>query len=171
MKSIDRARIIIAAVLITLGVLFLVFNLIPGFNVTVIWPVLLILLGAAALLPPFLWPSARQGLAALFIPGMILIELGLFFVYNVLTGDWSAWAYGWILIPAAVGLGLALAAWVGRWGAVVVWIGLAILASSLIVFTIFAWIFGTPILKAVGPIGLIVVGLLLLLRSGGGRGA
>ncbi len=164
MNAINRTRIIIAGVLISLGLLFLVFNLIPGFDTSLIWPVIIILLGFAFLLPPFLWPAARQGLASLFIPGVILIELGLFFIYNVRTGDWASWAYGWILIPAAVGLGMALAAWVGRWGSVVAWVGWAILASSLFVFTIFALIFGTPILKAVGPIALIFTGLLLLLR-------
>ncbi len=169
MKPIDRARNIVAVILIALGLLFLVFNLIPGFNASLIWPVLIILLGVGALLPPFLMPADRQGLAALFIPGIILIELGLYFIYNVQTGDWASWAYGWVLIPAATGLGLALAAWVGRWGAVVAWVGIAILVSSLIVFTIFAWLFGTPVLKAIGPVGLIVTGLLLLLRREGGR--
>ncbi len=169
MRPIDRSRIVIAFGLIGLGALFLLLNLIPGFSASLIWPVLIILLGLVALLPPFLWPAARQGLAALFIPGLVLIELGLYFLYNVQTGDWVSWAYGWVLIPAAAGLGLALAAWVGRWGAVVVWVGLGILASSLVVFTIFAWIFGTPTLKAVGPLGLIIAGLLLLVRKEGRR--
>ncbi len=169
MRPFFRARAIVAVGLISVGLLFLLFNLIPGFDTTLIWPVIIVLLGFAFLLPPFLWPSARQGLAALFIPGVILIELGLFFIYNVRTGDWASWAYGWILIPAAVGLGLALAAWVGRWGSVVTWVGWAILISGLFVFTIFALIFGTPILKAIGPIALILTGLLLLVRREGGR--
>ncbi len=169
MRPFFRARAIAAVGLIALGLLFLVFNLIPGFEWALIWPVLLIVLGVALLLPPFLWPAARPGLASLFIPGTILIELGLYFFYNVRTGDWNSWAYGWILIVAAVGLGLALAAMVGRWGVATVWVGVVILAASLIAFTIFAWIFGTPTLKAVGPIGLIVTGLLLLFVRGGER--
>lgn len=167
MKTIDRGRIVIAGVLIVLGILFLVLNLIPGFNAGLIWPVLIFLVGLAALLPPFLWPQERRGLAGFFIPGVILAVLGLFLFYNVLARDWASWAYGWLLIPAALGLGLALASWVGGWGPAAVWVGVVILVVSLLIFTIFALIFGGTALKIVGPAGLIITGLILLLHRPG----
>jgi hypothetical protein len=162
MNTIDRGRIIIAAILIGLGLLFLVFNLIPGYRLALAWPAFLMIVALAMLLPPFLWRSARQGLAALWIPGIMLLALSLIFFYNVATGDWASWGFLWILLPTAAGFGLAFAAWIGRWGIPVVWVGLAIAISGLIIFSLFAFIFGTRLLQAVGPAGLIVVGILVL---------
>jgi len=162
MKAMDRGRIILAAFLIGLGLLFLIFNLIPGYRLALAWPAFLTIIGLAMLLPPFLWPQAKQGLAALWIPGMILLALSLIFFYNVTTRDWAAWGFLWILLPSAAGVGLAFAAWIGKWGTPVIWVGTAIAVSGLIVFSLFAFIFGSPLLQAVGPAALIVVGLIIL---------
>jgi hypothetical protein len=165
MNTIDRGRVILAAVLIGLGLLFLVFNIIPGYRLAFAWPVLILLVAVAMLLPPFLWPHIRQGLAALWIPGIMLLVLSLIFFYNTATGDWSAWGFLWILLPASAGLGLAFAALIGRWGQPVVWVGLAIAISGLLVFSLFAFIFGSRLLQAVGPVGLIVLGIVVLLGA------
>jgi hypothetical protein len=162
MNTMDRGRVILAAVLIGLGLLFLIFNLIPGYRLALAWPAFLMIVALAMLLPPFLWPQARQGLAALWIPGIMLLVLSLIFFYNVATSDWSAWGFLWILLPSTAGIGLALAAWIGKWGQPVVWVGLAIAISGLIVYSLFAFIFGTRILQAIGPAGLIVLGIIVL---------
>lgn len=149
----DKGRVILAAVLIGLGLLFLLLFMIP-----VLVGMMIIALGM--LLSPFLWPQARRGLAAMWIPGMILLTLSLLIAYSFAMSEWIAW--GFILLPTSAGLGLAFAAKIGRWGLPVTWIGLIIAISGLIVFSIFAFIFGAGLLQAIGPVGLIVLGLLLL---------
>jgi hypothetical protein len=170
MNTIDRGRVILAAVLIGLGLLFLIFNLIPGYRLALAWPAFLLIIALALLLPPFLWPHMRQGLAALWIPGIMLLVLSLIFFYNVSTNDWSSWGFLWILLPSAAGLGLALAALIGRWGQPVTWVGLAIAISGLIVFSLFAFIFGTRLLQAIGPASLIILGVFVLLGAFQRRG-
>jgi hypothetical protein len=165
MNSTDRGTTVVALVLIGLGVLFLAFNLIPGFDIGRTWPLIFFVIAAGFYLPAITWPSARQGLAALFIPGSIMLVLGLIFLYNTLTDDWASWAYAWTLIPAGVGLGLALASRYGQWERGVMWVGIWMIAGSVAVFGFFGTLFGGPQLKLIGPIVLIAGGALLLLRS------
>jgi len=165
MNTTDRSTSVVAFILIGLGVLFLIFNLVPGLSFGSIWPVIFILLAAGFYLPPIVWPESRQGLAALFIPGSVMLALGLIFFYNTLTGDWASWAYIWTLIPGGVGLGLALAAWVGAWDRRVAAVGLWIMVGSLIVFGFFGMLFGGALLRGIGPALLIAGGVLLLLRA------
>jgi len=102
-------------------------------------------------------------LAGLLIPGSIMLSLGLIFTYNVLTGDWLSWAYGWMLIVAGVGLGLALGARLGEWGRSSTWVGIWMLVASVAVFSVFGALFGGPVLKTCAPVLLVISGLALVL--------
>jgi len=164
MNTTDRAPSIVASILIGLGVLFLVFNL-TGLSFGETWPIIFFLLAAGFYLPAILWPDNRRELAGLFIPGSVLLTLGLIFFYNTFTHDWASWAYAWILIPGGVGLGLALAALVGRWGSGTLWIGVWMMIGSLIVFGFFGTLFGGTWLRSIGPALLIAGGILLLVRT------
>lgn len=164
MKTLNRGSIFGALLLIGTGVLFLVLN-IGGISLGKVWPLVFIILGAACFLPPILWPSMRTGLAGLCIPGGILLSLGCIFLYNTLSGDWDSWGYAWILINAGIGLGLALAGWLGNWGRGVTVIGWWMFFVSVIVFSIFATLFGGSALKASAPLALILFGLWLMFRS------
>jgi hypothetical protein len=165
MKSVDRSTLVLAVILIAIGLAFLALNLIPGMDLRTTWPVILFVVAAGFFLPAVLWPSARRGLAGLFIPGAIVAAVGVVLTYNTLSGDWAAWGYAWTLIVAGVGLGLILSAWGGGWGRGTAVVGAWLLGSSLAVFSIFAAIFGGPLLKAAGPLFLILLGGWLLLRS------
>jgi hypothetical protein len=70
-----------------------------------------------------------------------------------------------MLIPASVGLGLILGAWVGKWDKSVTTVGLWMLVLSLAVFALFASLFGNVVVKSIGAGLLIVTGLVLLIRS------
>jgi len=161
----DRITLVGGVVLIGLGVLFLVLNTVLGLTVATTWPIIFFVLAAGFYLPPLVLPYARQALAALFIPGSVMLALGLIFFYDTLTSDWASWAYAWLLIPAGVGLGLALASWVGGWGKDPAVVGLWMLAVSAAIFCIFGTLFGGPVLKAITPVLLILVGILILLRA------
>ena len=156
---------VLAFFLIGLGVLLLVFNLIPGWSARVSWPVIFFILAAGFFLPPVAFPMVRRGLAALFIPGAVLATLGLIFTYNVLSRDWNMWAYGWLLLSGGCGAGLALASWYGHWGRTATRTGIWILLACCALFAIFGLIFGSMLLKSLTAGLLILLGLLLLVRS------
>ena len=162
--STQRTPTAVATILIGLGVLFLIVNVF-GINFGRVWPLLFFIIGAAFYVPIVLLPEARAALAALFIPGTILIGLGTIFFYNTLTEDWNSWAYMWALIPAFVGLGLILAARAGGWANSIVTTGLWLAIGSGAVFSVMAMFFGSQAFGAIGPLVLIAVGVLFLIRS------
>ena len=165
MNPTDRSSTVVAIILIGLGLLFLAFNTIPGLDIGRAWPVIFLLIAGGFYLPPIIWPSERRRLAGLFIPGSVMLVLGLIFFYNALTDDWASWAYAWTLIPGGVGLGLALASRFGEWGRGTLLVGIWMIAGSVVVFGLFGTLLGGPALKAIGPVALIAGGVLLLLRS------
>jgi hypothetical protein len=164
MNSPNRGSIFGAILLIGVGVLFLILD-IGGVSLDKTWPIIFFALGAVFFLPPLLWPSLKAGLAGFCIPGVVLLTLGGIFLYNTLSGDWASWAYAWILLNASVGLGLVLAGWIGGWGREIKSIGWWMFVLSVVVFSVFATLFGGSALKAAGPVMLILCGIWLLLRS------
>ncbi len=165
MDNNNRASITFAVLLIGLGVLILVLNLIPGLSFGKTWPIIFFVLAAGFFIPPLVWREQRKGLSALFIPGAIMLTLGVIFLYCTLTGDWVLWAYGWTLIPGGVGLGIMLASWYGQWGEVTTRTGMWMALVSLAVFGLFGSLFGKPVLKAIGAVILILGGGVMLFRS------
>lgn len=165
MDPLRKASLAFGLLLITFGVIFLIFTLIPGLSLGTTWPGIFITMAAGFYMPAFVWPHLRKGLAALFIPGSISLFLGLIFIYNVRSEDWVSWAYAWLLIVAGVGLGLVLAARYGEWGRGVHWVGLWMLSIATGTFGLFASLFGLPLLKIIGAGLVLLVGLLLLLSS------
>jgi len=165
MRSASRGSTYVAILLIGMGVLFLALNLLPGVSMNSAWPVVFYILAAGFYLPPILWRDRLRSLSGLFIPASIMLALGLIFTYDVITHDWAAWGYAWTLIVAAVGGGMALAGWSGRWGSVPTWVGVWMLLGSLAIFALFASIFGPSLLKLAGPALLIIAGIFLVLRG------
>jgi len=165
MQSRDRSATVAALVLIGLGALFLAFNLIPGLNIGQTWPIIFILIAGAFYLPAIVWPSERKSLAGLYIPGSIMLVLGLIFFFNTITSDWGSWAYIWTLIPGSVGLGLALASRIGAWGRGTTQVGIWMMVGSAVAFGFFGLFFGGALVRTMGPVLLILCGALLLLGA------
>ena len=165
MDSSRKASLGFGVLLIAFGVILFLFSLIPGEWVGQTWPAIFFLIAACFFLPVFLWPDSRHGLAALYIPGSVFLSLGLIFTYATLTQDWVVWAYGWLLIVAGAGLGLLLASVVGKWGKKSFWVGLWMLAISTGLFGLFATLFGGPVIKIIGAVLVILIGIFFLLRA------
>jgi hypothetical protein len=165
MDESKRGTMVAGIILVALGALFFTLNLIPGIVAAMTWPLILVVIGIGFCLPALIWPQQKESLAGLLIPGSILIVLGGIFLFNTLTGIWSVWAIAWMLIPASVGLGLILGAWVGKWDKSVTTVGLWMLVLSLAVFALFASLFGNVVVKSIGAGLLIITGLVLLIRS------
>ncbi len=165
MTNIDRTTKIVGIFLIAVGAIFLLFNLIPGMDMGKTWFLIFYFLAAGFCLPWLVLPEYRRPLAALFIPAGVLFALALIFTYNVLSDDFAAWAYAWLLIPAGVGLGLMLASLAGQWGRGARATGLWLMAVDVGLFALFASIFGhSDFIKLAGPVLIIFAGALILFR-------
>lgn len=148
-----------------MGVLFAVLMLVPGVSLDTAWPIIFVVLGVTLCLPPFLWPSSRRGLAALIVPGTMVILLGLLFQYSVSTDDWAAWFYAWLLVPATFGLGLMIASGVGGWSRGITFFGLGVFILFVVAYTLFAALLGTLVMKTLGVGLLILSGLFILVAA------
>lgn len=165
MQITNRALLLAGALLIGLGVIFLALNFIPGWSFGMAWPLVFFLLAAGFIVPIFLFPMYREWIGALYIPGALMLAFGLIFFYNTFTGDWGMWAYGWLLLPTAVGIGLALAARHSSWGRGVIDVGLWLALGPLALFALFGALFGGPQLRIIAPALLLLGGVILLVRS------
>lgn len=158
------------AVLLLGGGLILFANLLPLFGFAAVdwprlWPVVFFVSALLFFAPAFVFWPVRQGLSALFIPGTMVLTLGLILQYQVLSNDWVSWSYAWLLLLGSVGFGLTLASWVGDWGRGPAITGIVIGMVFVGIFAIFASIFGGPLLKTIAPVLFIVFGGWLLIRS------
>lgn len=164
MKKSNRSLLIVALYLIVMGILFAVLMFIPGVSLDTAWPIIFVVFGITLFLPAIIWPSSRGSLAALFIPGTMIVVLGLLFQYSTLTGDWAAWIYVWLLVPASFGLGLLLAGKGGGWSRGVATFGLGIFVLFSVAFGLFAALMGAMFMKALGA-GLVVLSGILILAA------
>jgi hypothetical protein len=165
MNNSNRGTLITGITLLALGAILIVLNLIPGININQFWPLIIIAAGIGFFLPVLIWPGSKHGLSGLFIPGTIILVLGLLFLYNAISRDWASWAFAWMLIPASVGFGIFLGAWIGEWGKAAKATGLWIGVISLAFFSLFAALFGTFFMKSLGAIFLIAAGVLFILYA------
>ena len=96
-------------VLVGLGALLFILNAVMGGRLNIALPLVFFLLaGMFFLLVYYITPRWRFA-ALLYAPGGLMAALGVIFLLNVLTGDWGAWAYAWMLPLAGAGAGLLLA--------------------------------------------------------------
>ncbi len=170
----NRGTLYVGLLFIVAGLYFLLVNLAAPFlrlGWAQLWPGFLLLAAVAFFLPIVVWWERRRELAGLAVPGTILLVNALIFLYNSLTNDWDAWAYLWSLEPLAVGLGVFGLWLVGpRHRGILAGAGV-LGAMGLILFALFGSVFGADVARALAPIVLIALGLLLLLQGllGGSR--
>jgi hypothetical protein len=105
------------------------------------------------------------------IPASIVSGIGLILYYQNASGNWASWAYMWALIPGFVGIGIILAAILGRGGWGRAREGLDLMLTSLLLYALFATIFiplfgGPSLLGPYGPAALfILAGLYVIIRG------
>lgn len=165
MKNLDRGSLVGALALIALGAIFLILNFIPEIGFEELWPMIFFVVATGFYLPAVIWPESRRGLAGLYIPGSLLLVTGLIFLYNTLSGDWGMWAFAWLLVPFSIGMGLSLAAWIGKWNPPVSDVGIWIMVLNAVGFSLFGTLFGEPFIKTFSAGMVLVGGALMLLRG------
>lgn len=165
MKKESSGTLLLGALLIGLGILFLIVQRLPDFFWGDYWPWMFIVLAVAFYLPPLLVPAARKSLAALFVPGSVMLALGAMFIYATRSNDWLSVSFSWTLIPAGVGLGIYLAALAEKSDSKTRSTGFYMMIIALGAFAVLAWIFGGETLKGLAPYLLIIIGAGLLVNS------
>jgi len=127
----SRGAFVAGALLIVLGAAALVVRV---FDVSIGWPVWVILPGLALLVAAFALPvPGGSGLAA---AGGIVTAVGTLLAVQDATGTYASWAYAWALVaPGGVGVGLLLYGLLTRRGDIARG-GLASLITGIVLFLV-----------------------------------
>lgn len=105
----NRTTLIVGVLLILIGGIFLLGQITGLIQVSNVWPLVIIGIGALFFVGMAIGGKATGPLA---IPGTIIITVGSILLIQSWTGWWETWSYAWALIVASVGLGIAIA---GAW--------------------------------------------------------
>jgi hypothetical protein len=159
-----RSAAVGGALLILLGAVLLFLQISPAisaqFQLEWSWPLIVILVGVGLFVMGLL--TGAPGMA---IPACIVAGIGGILYWQVATGDWVSWAYAWTLIPGFVGIGMIIAALLGEGGTQQIWKGAETILTSLVLFVIFATLFGgMNVLGVYWPLLLVLVGAVQLVR-------
>jgi len=160
----DRLKLYInitSILLIITGAIFLVLEIILGSTINIALPMLFLMLGGAVYLLTFLFIRRWAWAAWIFIPGSILIALGIIFFFNVVTNDWNSWVYAWLLIVAGTGQGLVFASKQGGWNEDIALIGAGLIILGITLFVVFGMIAGGTVIRISAPVLIVLGGILL----------
>jgi len=160
-STIHKPVKIASLLLVIIGVVLLTLAIIFDGSLNIALPIVFMLLGGAFFILAF---AARQKLTwapVLFIPGGLLIALGIVLLFGVITGDDKAWAYSWLLLIAGLGVGLILASRGQSWRPIVSLIGWGMLIAGITFFAVFGAIAGGLFIQIMAPVMIIFGGLLL----------
>lgn len=123
------------------------------------WPAWMVALGGGLLLIGLL-----TGNPDMAVPATIVAGIGGILWYQAVTGDWTSWGYLWALIPGFVGLGTILSGLLGGGLRENLRRGLWLVTVSLVLVTIFGFLFRSDLIETYWPVALIAIGLLVVLR-------
>jgi hypothetical protein len=154
------------AILIAFGLLSLAGQLFRTLNLSFLWPLVVILMGAFFFVAMF---AAGKGSSALAIPGTLVSGIGLVMLFQSLTHHWASMSYFWTLIILFVGTGIYIMGWHSG-DMKQKESGLRVMKIGFILFVIFGAFFEmifSNLNNFIFPILLIVAGIsLVLFRSG-----
>lgn len=166
-KSMNRGTVIVGAVLIAVGILFLIASVLGRDVVKEWWPLIVVVVGLLFFLPLTLQGS---GWGAFAIPGSIVTMTGLVLLFQNLLDAWESWAYAWALIaPFGVGVGLHIFGRVAgsqslrEAGSVVMKIGLVLFFAFGFFFEALLNVSGSSATRILWPVLLIALGLWIML--------
>jgi DNA-binding CsgD family transcriptional regulator len=144
-----------------LGLVLLGLSIFLEETINVALPLVFLLLGGAFYILVFAFEPKWSWSPVLYIPGSVLLALGVILLLNVITNDWQAWAYAWLLILAGLGFGLVLANRRLGWRPEVTLVGWGSIVLGLTFFAVFGVIAGGLFIQIMAPVMLILGGFLL----------
>ncbi len=160
-----RAGAIFGALLILLGIIFLIGQFISIDFGHYLWPFFVI--GFGALFFIGMVASGQSG-GALAIPGSIFVMVGLILLVQNTFNVFESWAYAWTLIIVAVGIGIAIQGfWSNRrdlpsQGWRLIRLGLLLFLIFGAFFELFIFHQNSILGRIFWPVALILVGIVLI---------
>jgi len=149
----------IALVVVGLGLLAL--NIFTDGKYNIALPLVFMILGGAFFIVVFSLRQKVDWASFLYIPATLLVAFGIIFLLNVLTGDWNAWAYAWLFLVAAIGIGILLANREHFWHPLLNTVGWGLTLAGITFFTVFGAIAGGLFIQIMAPILVVVAGVAL----------
>jgi DNA-binding CsgD family transcriptional regulator len=147
--------------LVTLGLVTLALNLISNGTMNISWPLVVIMLGLIFFILVGALSKKWAWMVFLYLPGSLLVALGLVFLLNVITADWNAWAYAWMLVVAGLGLGIVLINRQMHWREFITMIGFGLVIGGVTLFVLFGALAGGRFILVAAPILLVLGGIAL----------
>lgn len=162
----NAAALIGGALLIAFGLLSLAGSMFRGMDWGLLWPFIIVAIGALFFVAMF---SGGRSTAGFAVPGSIIGGIGLVLLFQNITRHWESMAYFWTLIILFVGVGIYIMGWYGG-NAEQRKSGLGVMKVGFILFIIFGAFFESifsSFSNMIFPILLILLGgYLVLSRSG-----
>jgi len=88
-KNRNLTVVIVGIILVLIGIFSLFGRYFVFFNMDSLWPLIVVVVGAAFFVGMLLGDKSRGGLA---VPGSILVTIGLILYVMNLTNTWEAWS-------------------------------------------------------------------------------
>lgn len=161
MSNSGRAVQITSVLVILTGAGLLAVNILSGGEMNLALPLVFLVLGGGFFILLFRFRPQWAWAAYLGIPGSLLIAFGFIFLLNVITQDWNSWAYAWLLLVAALGVGLLLANGAPGWRPSFNLIGWGTALTGVTGFALFGAIARGSFIQIAAPIILVIAGLSL----------
>jgi len=141
MSKKNRTQFILGLILLLVAVWLLINQVKPEWTAwlhfTFSWPVWIILVGAVLMLIGLL-----SGNYEMAVPACIVAGIGGILYYQNTTQDWSSWSYMWALIPGFAGVGNVFASLLGGNFSKEGRKAFTSIVISILLFLIFASLFG-----------------------------
>lgn len=160
-EQVSRMVRILSIVLVAGGLIFLGVSIFTDIGMKIALPLVFIIFGLVFYFLPGIFISEYSWSPWFYIPAGVFLSLGIIFLLNVITNDWNAWAYAWLLILPGAGMGTLLA---NRQLHFPLEVRLSAQGSIIIgsaLFFIFGVIAGGLFIQIMAPILLVTLGLSL----------
>jgi DNA-binding CsgD family transcriptional regulator len=142
-------------------VLLLAVNFVLGGTLNIALPLVFLLVGGIFFILVFAAQPKWSWASILYVPGSALLAFGLIFLLNVITNDWNAWSYAWLILLTGIGIGLVLACRHQSWPPIINLVGWVLAISSITLFAVFGAVVGGLFIQVMAPILLVLCGLAL----------
>jgi DNA-binding CsgD family transcriptional regulator len=149
---------ITSTIIILIGIGLLALNIVLGDQYNVALPLVFWVLGGGFFILIFRFRQEWNWASYLYIPAFLLMAFGVIFTLNVLTKDWSSWAYAWILLIAAIGIGGIFAERGRSWPVYLRYTAWGLAIAGITFFGVFGVIKGGEFIQIVAPILLVAAG-------------
>lgn len=149
---------ITSAAIILVGVALLILNIVSGGQYNIALPLVFVVLAGGFFILIFRFRAEWSWATYLYLPAFVLSAFGLIFTLNVLTKDWSSWAYAWILLLAAIGIGGIFAGKGRPWPQALHYSSWGLAIAGITFFGIFGVITGGTVIQIVAPLLLVAAG-------------